>query len=42
VRENPSTSGCEEWMRSYKPEELFDREGARFELEALAPRETAE
>jgi len=28
----------EEWMRSYEPEELFDREGAlRVELAALAP-----
>jgi xylulose-5-phosphate/fructose-6-phosphate phosphoketolase len=39
VRGNPATlKRLEEWMRSYKPEELFDANGAlRAELKALAP-----
>ena len=39
VRENPDhLHVLEEWMRSYRPEELFDESGAlRAELAALAP-----
>ncbi len=40
ARENPEHLRIlEEWMRSYRPEELFDEEGRLFpELAALAPR----
>jgi xylulose-5-phosphate/fructose-6-phosphate phosphoketolase len=40
VRENKSSlAALEQWMRSYKPEELFDANGALLpELKALAPR----
>ncbi|MGZ6708109.1 MAG: phosphoketolase, partial [Solirubrobacteraceae bacterium] len=40
VRENPEhLAQLETWMRSYRPEELFDADGAlRPELSALAPR----
>lgn len=40
VRENPAhLQMLEEWMRSYRPEELFDRNGRPIpELAALAPR----
>ncbi|MGZ4178665.1 MAG: phosphoketolase family protein, partial [Solirubrobacteraceae bacterium] len=40
IRENPAhLAQLEEWMRSYRPEELFDKEGAlRADLAALAPR----
>ncbi|MGD0980011.1 MAG: phosphoketolase family protein [Solirubrobacteraceae bacterium] len=39
VRTNPAhLAQLEEWMRSYRPEELFDEDGAlRAELAALAP-----
>ncbi|MGO9975877.1 MAG: phosphoketolase [Solirubrobacteraceae bacterium] len=39
VRDNPThLAQLEEWMRSYRPEELFDEHGAlRAELAALAP-----
>ncbi len=39
VRDNPAhLAQLEEWMRSYRPEELFDEHGAlRVELAALAP-----
>ncbi len=39
VRENPASLGVlTEWMRSYKPEQLFDQKGRlRPELKALAP-----
>jgi len=39
VRENPAhLRQLEEWMRSYRPDELFDADGApRAELAALAP-----
>ncbi len=42
VRENPAhLKLLEDWMRSYKPEELFDATGAlRPELKALAPKGT--
>jgi xylulose-5-phosphate/fructose-6-phosphate phosphoketolase len=40
IRENPAhLAQLEEWMRSYRPAELFDQEGAlRADLAALAPR----
>jgi xylulose-5-phosphate/fructose-6-phosphate phosphoketolase len=40
VRENPANlAALERWMRSYKPEELFDASGSPMpELKALAPR----
>ncbi|MDD4913972.1 MAG: phosphoketolase family protein [Methylococcales bacterium] len=40
VRENPAhLAQLEAWLRSYKPEELFDREGRlQPELKALAPK----
>jgi xylulose-5-phosphate/fructose-6-phosphate phosphoketolase len=40
VRSNPEhLAQLEEWLRSYRPEELFDQDGAlRPELAALAPR----
>jgi xylulose-5-phosphate/fructose-6-phosphate phosphoketolase len=40
VRDNPASLALlERWMRSYKPEELFDGSGTlRAELKALAPR----
>ena len=39
MRGNPEhLAQLEEWMRSYRPEELFDEDGAlRAELAALAP-----
>ncbi len=42
VRENPShLKQLEDWMRSYKPEELFDGKGRLIpELKALAPKGT--
>ena len=42
VRDNPAhLKLLEDWMRSYKPEELFDEQGALVpELAALAPRGT--
>jgi xylulose-5-phosphate/fructose-6-phosphate phosphoketolase len=43
VRHNPThLAQLEEWMRSYRPEELFDEAGTlREELAALAPRGTS-
>ena len=40
MRQNPANlTALERWMRSYKPEDLFDASGApRPELTALAPR----
>src|ERR1043166_122763 len=42
VRENPShLKQLEEWLRSYRPEELFDKTGRLIpELKALAPQGT--
>jgi xylulose-5-phosphate/fructose-6-phosphate phosphoketolase len=42
VRQNPAQlAALEQWMRSYKPEELFDASGSLMpELKALAPRGT--
>jgi xylulose-5-phosphate/fructose-6-phosphate phosphoketolase len=42
VRENPAhLKQLEDWMRSYKPEELFDKSGRLIpELKALAPKGT--
>ena len=39
MRENPAhLKQLEEWLRSYRPEELFDESGRLIpELEALAP-----
>ena len=41
AREHRASPQLEEWMRSYRPEELFDDEGRLMpELAALAPRAT--